>query len=212
MSPTTRPMRSSVEADRPRTRAEQQARTRRRLLDAARDVIIEHGADGATIDAIASRAGFTRGAFYSNFEDKTDLLVQLGETELQRFTDEVLPGVLALPAEAQLDAVAGWFTRREAPTEVLLLVELARSRTRASGAHDAVDAVVAQLLRGIEQLMSAPGSALAGLDATERRSRSQAVLAAVLGADLLSHLGVELDEPGVRSLLAGAITPPEGAA
>ena len=63
---------------RPRlTRAERRARTRQDLLDAAARVFIRRGFQGASIEAIAAEAGYTRGAFYSNFETKEQLFVEL---------------------------------------------------------------------------------------------------------------------------------------
>ncbi|WP_114560151.1 TetR/AcrR family transcriptional regulator [Desertihabitans aurantiacus] len=48
-------------------------RTRLRLLDAAVQVFAERGVNGASVEEICERAGFTRGAFYSNFTSKEDL-------------------------------------------------------------------------------------------------------------------------------------------
>lgn len=52
-------------------------RTRARLLDAAAEVFAEVGLDGASVEAICDRAGFTRGAFYSNFDSKEELMLAL---------------------------------------------------------------------------------------------------------------------------------------
>jgi AcrR family transcriptional regulator len=51
--------------------------TRARLLDAAFEVFAEVGLDAASVEAICERAGFTRGAFYSNFESKDELFLEL---------------------------------------------------------------------------------------------------------------------------------------
>jgi AcrR family transcriptional regulator len=59
------------------TRAEQQARTRAALLEAAAELVVERGLAGASAEAICARAGYTRGAFYSNFESKEQLFVEL---------------------------------------------------------------------------------------------------------------------------------------
>lgn len=59
------------------TREESQARTRERLLEAARLVFGTHGYHGASVDAIATEAGYSKGAVYSNFESKEDLLLEL---------------------------------------------------------------------------------------------------------------------------------------
>lgn len=51
--------------------------TRARLLEAAAQVFAEVGLEGATVEAVCERAGFTRGAFYSNFESKDELFLML---------------------------------------------------------------------------------------------------------------------------------------
>lgn len=51
--------------------------TRHKLLDAAAQVFAEVGFDAASVEAICERAGFTRGAFYSNFESKNELFLAL---------------------------------------------------------------------------------------------------------------------------------------
>ena len=59
------------------SRAEQQARTRTELLDAAARVFVERGFLGASVDAITQEAGYSRGAFYSNFRSKEELFAEL---------------------------------------------------------------------------------------------------------------------------------------
>jgi AcrR family transcriptional regulator len=59
------------------TRAERQAATRQDLIDAAARVFLKRGYEGASIEAIAEDAGYTRGAFYSNFGSKAELFAEL---------------------------------------------------------------------------------------------------------------------------------------
>ena len=59
------------------TRAERQAQTRQALVDAAAEVVLERGFEAASVEAIATRAGFTRGAFYANFASKRDLFAEV---------------------------------------------------------------------------------------------------------------------------------------
>ena len=59
-------------------------RTRERLYEAALSVFAEHGVNGASIEMITEAAGFTRGAFYSNFESKEELFFELAEREGQK--------------------------------------------------------------------------------------------------------------------------------
>ncbi|MBJ7470784.1 MAG: TetR/AcrR family transcriptional regulator [Solirubrobacteraceae bacterium] len=59
------------------TRKEQQARTRATLLESASHVFAEKGLHRASIDDIASHAGFTKGAFYANFSSKEELFLEM---------------------------------------------------------------------------------------------------------------------------------------
>jgi AcrR family transcriptional regulator len=63
---------------RPRlTRAERREQTRRELLDAAARVFVRRGLQGASVEEISAEAGYSRGAFYSNFSSKAELFVEL---------------------------------------------------------------------------------------------------------------------------------------
>ena len=50
-----------------------------KLFEAAARVFEEQGIGGASIEAIAAAAGFTRGAFYSNFKSKDELIIAMLE-------------------------------------------------------------------------------------------------------------------------------------
>lgn len=53
--------------------------TREKLFEAAARVFEEQGISGASIEDIAAAAGFTRGAFYSNFKSKDELIIAMIE-------------------------------------------------------------------------------------------------------------------------------------
>ena len=59
------------------TRAEKKAETRERLLKAAETIARDQGFARLTLEAVASAAGLTKGAIYSNFESKEDLLLEV---------------------------------------------------------------------------------------------------------------------------------------
>src|SRR5579859_328460 len=58
--------------------------TRDKLYEAAARVFEEQGIGGASIEAIAAAAGFTRGAFYSNFKTKDELIIAMLEDHVER--------------------------------------------------------------------------------------------------------------------------------
>lgn len=72
------------------------ARTRDRLLDAALDVFAEEGFGRSTVEQICERAGFSRGAFYSNFDSLDQLFLAMWERQSSR----LLGGIAAAIAEA----------------------------------------------------------------------------------------------------------------
>ena len=58
--------------------------TRDKLFEAAARVFEEQGINAASIEAIAAAAGFTRGAFYSNFASKDELIVAMLEDHVEQ--------------------------------------------------------------------------------------------------------------------------------
>lgn len=65
-------------------RTEQLALTQVRLQQAARKEFAERGVAGASIERISEAAGFSRGAFYSRYAGKHDLLLELLEEHRSR--------------------------------------------------------------------------------------------------------------------------------
>jgi AcrR family transcriptional regulator len=66
-----------------RTRPTRDA-TCEKLFEAAARVFEEQGIGGASIEAIAAAAGFTRGAFYSNFDSKDELIIAMLEDHVEQ--------------------------------------------------------------------------------------------------------------------------------
>lgn len=94
------PARTPQEAAERSTR--RRAETRRRLIAAAYDVFTEFSIHGAPIEVICERAGFTRGAFYSNFTDKEDLFLAMYPEQMRLRLDRLRAAV-----EASVDPAAG---------------------------------------------------------------------------------------------------------
>src|SRR6201982_2823747 len=55
-----------------------------KLFEAAARVFEDQGIGGASIEAIAAAAGFTRGAFYSNFASKDELIIAMIENHVEQ--------------------------------------------------------------------------------------------------------------------------------
>jgi AcrR family transcriptional regulator len=58
--------------------------TRDKLFEAAARVFEQQGIGGVSIEVIAVAAGFSRGAFYSNFKSKDELIIAMIEDHVER--------------------------------------------------------------------------------------------------------------------------------
>ncbi|GHA05145.1 TetR/AcrR family transcriptional regulator [Novosphingobium arvoryzae] len=91
------------------SRSESQAQTRIRLAQAARHEFARRGVAAASIDRISESAGYSRGAFYSNFADKHELLLEL---QAQHQAAEIDAWQALLDAEGSLAEVLPALQRR----------------------------------------------------------------------------------------------------
>jgi len=98
----SRPSAGAVSSPRPLRRREAKELTRRRLLEAALDLLEERGEGGLSASAVSRAAGIAQSSFYVHFRDKADLLSALG--------DEVLLHLRRAVREARRRS-------REAPTD-----------------------------------------------------------------------------------------------
>lgn len=70
------------------TREDSRDQTTQRLLEAAQRLIAKKGLSAASVEDIAEAAGYTRGAFYSNFSSKGDLFLELLRRDHEKATAE----------------------------------------------------------------------------------------------------------------------------
>jgi AcrR family transcriptional regulator len=105
------------------TREQSKAHTRERLLAAARSAFAESGFHGASVEEIASRAGFSTGALYSNFDGKEDLFLVLMEREIEEHAREIAEAVNVREsvAERATGGAQQWMTMIDREPELLLL-------------------------------------------------------------------------------------------
>jgi AcrR family transcriptional regulator len=121
-------------------REESQARTRNLLIEAARAEIIKKGFAQASVRDIADVAGFSQGAFYSNFPDKEAILLELvrrHQTEERAKIETVLNQASSEPAKVMAGLEKLTATANSDPGFAVLAIELQlqalRSPTFAQG-------------------------------------------------------------------------------
>ncbi|WP_243713408.1 TetR/AcrR family transcriptional regulator [Actinomadura sp. 6K520] len=172
----TPPAGADAGAGTPRRPKRDREATRRRILDAARDLFGEHGYDGVTVRMIAARAEANMALVNRYFGSKAALFgeVLAGES--------VLRGVIAGDPEGLPRRLAEHFVRQLDPGHV---TAVSRMLDRSAG-HPEVKKI---LLRYLEDVIVEPMTAqLAGPDA-----RARALLASTIlmgGAPVRRLLGV----------------------
>jgi AcrR family transcriptional regulator len=87
-----------------RTRAARAERgdTRAALLDAAAEVFAERGFRDASVDEVAQRAGFSKGALYWHFAGKDELFLALLEERVDRPTREMIELLESAPPDRDM--------------------------------------------------------------------------------------------------------------
>jgi AcrR family transcriptional regulator len=139
------------------TREQSKANTRDRLLAAARRVFARSGFHGASVEEIASEAGFSTGALYSNFDGKEDLFLVLMEREIDEHAREIADAVSARSSvsERARGGAQQWMTMIEREPEVLLLfMEFWAYGVRDAGVRPKVAARFAQVRELLTRLIA----------------------------------------------------------
>jgi len=110
----------------PSARTSQKEATRKRVLEAARDLFETEGYQGATIRAIARHAGVSVGSVFTTFASKGEILSEVMEARLDGFyaeLDRVVPHLRGSTVD-QLKSVYGVFFAFEAPRTKLFLAHI----------------------------------------------------------------------------------------
>ena len=92
----------------PKVSAEHKEQVRQRLMQAARDVVLRDGHEGATTRAILSEAGLSAGALYTYFDSKEALFEATAEADVAKGLAQY--AMSALPGEDSADLLIRFAT------------------------------------------------------------------------------------------------------
>jgi len=149
----------------PATKAPKRRRTVTRplLLEGAARAIAKHGYAGASVEIICAEAGFTRGAFYSNFQSKEEIGILLYEEGANRLIESLRAS--ALETEGEPDLVTRIFAAAADPGQFILNAEfeLAALRDpvlmrRVRDFNDGIVAEIAALVPRLSELAGHPAA------------------------------------------------------
>jgi AcrR family transcriptional regulator len=160
------------------------AQTRQRLLDAAREVFAREGFGHSTVEQVCEAAGFTRGAFYSNFTSLDELFLEMWAQEsaamLGRLQDvagldaskvrdmrTAVERVLeALPVDTEWFQITSEFTAHAVRTPGLAQVMARREEAIQEALFPVIDSLLAQIGRKVTNREELGRSLVAAYDGT----------------------------------------------
>ncbi|WP_380790812.1 TetR/AcrR family transcriptional regulator [Sphingobium xenophagum] len=142
-------------AAKPLRREYSQAATRTALLEAAETLILESSMPGLSLRAVCTRAGFTQGAFYSNFSSREDLLLAVMERNLEERVHTLAEMTLdyrAMTFDQTIARIGAWLAtvsgrRRWAQLAIELRLEAVRNPALAraiAAAEQRIDVLFAE--------------------------------------------------------------------
>lgn len=201
-----------------RTREESKAETREALLRAALALFIEEGLDGASLDRICARAGYTRGAFYVHFADRDDLAMAVMERVLAAWTDVIVDTAdeAGGDLERTIDRFVATFVGMVADPEadVFLRQGTANIHLMLSAAQrdPAVGERLSALLDHESERLAAVVAAAQRAGAVRRdisaRVGADLLITLVLGVLAMSPMGFPRDVMALRAGVVQALRPP----
>lgn len=91
------------------TRAERQAQTRQSLIEVARNMFLTDGYAATSLDKVAVKAGFSKGAVYSNFAGKEELcMAVLDSIHAEQIDGVVSAFSLDTDLNGRIEAFVAW--------------------------------------------------------------------------------------------------------
>ncbi len=99
---------------------------RERILDAAIEVLVQHGYSAAGVQEIVTRSGTSKGSFYHYFPSKEKMAVKLVEIMTEKLIKKVQDSIQHQPTPlhrvaAGIDALMATFARQRKVAQVLLI-------------------------------------------------------------------------------------------
>ena len=167
-------------------RGEQVERNREAVLAAARRVFLARGYGGASLEAIAEAAGFSKGVVYSQFDSKGDLFFALLEARIAERAAENARAIegkrgaaavraLLRAGDADSDRLAGW---------AMLVAEFRVAAARDPALHRRYAALHARTVGALAAVFDRIHADLGRRPAHPTRAMAQLVLAFASGAPL----------------------------
>ena len=176
--------------------------TRARLIEAAADIVASKGIASTRIDDVVKKAGFTRGAFYSNYSSLQDVLTEAIVTRSNTLLSQVTQAVDSFEGTPTMDSLMELLEaiRPEARTIYLLKTEYTLHRLHHPGTPQIPEtssaAFTAKLSGTIEKVLTRMG---------RRPTVLTASLADIVCLLFMDSIAENIDSARLRDLIEAVI-------
>lgn len=180
-------------ASQPATRLDTTPRSaaQTRILDAALELIGEHGVSGTSLQMIANKLGVTKAAVYHKYKSKDDIVIAVTERELAKLQD----ALDAAEAEPQ-------HTRaRSLLLAAVIDMAVTRRRWVSTLQHDPVIVRLLAEHQPFQAFINRLYAVLLGEDVGPRARVLAAILSAALAGAVINPLVADMDDDDLRSEL-----------
>ena len=176
--------------------------TRARLIEAAADIVASKGIASTRIDDVVKQAGFTRGAFYSNYSSLQDVLTEAIVTRSNTLLSRVTQAIDSFEGTPTMDSLVELLEaiRPEARTIYLLKTEYTLHRLHHPGTPQIPEtssaAFTAKLSGTIEKVLTRMG---------RRPTVLTASLADIVCLLFMDSIAENIDSARLRDLIEAVI-------
>ena len=176
--------------------------TRARLIEAAADIVASKGIASTRIDDVVKQAGFTRGAFYSNYSSLQDILTEAIVTRSNTLLSRVTQAIDSFEGTPTMDSLMELLEaiRPEARTIYLLKTEYTLHRLHHPGTPQIPEtssaAFTAKLSGTIEKVLTRMG---------RRPTVLTASLADIVCLLFMDSIAENIDSARLRDLIEAVI-------
>jgi TetR/AcrR family transcriptional repressor of nem operon len=163
------------------------AETRKRIVEMASRVFMEHGLSATGISEIMKKAGLTQGGFYRHFESKEQLIAEASEAAYEQIFAVAEKAVAGKDARQALDTIVQSYLYQRQMTDPTCLCPLANLGSELPHADDQVKAVVNV---GHRRMVTYLGALIQQLGIANYMAVADAAFSTMVGAVTISRIAL----------------------
>lgn len=188
-------------------RAESREQTRRRLLEAAALLFARRGYQSTSVDDVAEAAGYSKGAFYYNFESKDDLFDALVDEHIERLTTDLERALSdATTMEEKIAAVQKALVRKQRERiDPRLEFEVIATAVRDAKVRRRVADAYRRMRTAIASLIDKQFAEVGAKPPMEPEHLALTIMAGSQGLALIQAIDPEAVPPGIMPSILGLV-------